>query len=76
MKLLIEREGMTVTREEILERVWGYHVFPSTRTVDNFILRLRKYFEDSPGTPKYLHSVRGLGYRFTSKPTARASEES
>jgi len=68
MKILIEHEGEVVNREEILERVWGYNVYPSTRTVDNFILRLRKYFEDSPGNPRYIHSVRGLGYRFTSEP--------
>jgi len=64
MKLLIEREGEVISRDEILDQVWGYHVFPSTRTVDNFILRLRKYFERNPKKPRYLHSVRGLGYRF------------
>jgi DNA-binding response OmpR family regulator len=64
MKLLIEKEGETVSREEILEKVWGYHVFPSNRTVDNFMVRLRKYFENDPSEPKYLQSVRGTGYRF------------
>lgn len=64
MKLLIEREGETVSREEILEKVWGYHVFPSNRTVDNFMVRLRKHFENDPSEPKYLQSVRGTGYRF------------
>lgn len=67
MKLLVEREGQVVSRDEILNKVWGYDVFPSTRTVDNFILRLRKYFEAEPKNPKYIHSVRGLGYKFTSK---------
>lgn len=66
LKLLIEREGEVVSRDEILDQVWGYAVFPSARTVDNFILRLRKLFEDEPSAPKYIHSVRGLGYRFTS----------
>lgn len=66
LKLLIEKEGEVVSRDEILDQVWGYAVFPSARTVDNFILRLRKLFEDEPSTPKYIHSVRGLGYRFTS----------
>lgn len=72
MKLLIEKEGETVSREEILEKVWGYDVFPSNRTVDNFMVRLRKYFEDDPSKPRYLQSVRGTGYRFTSKDEGRA----
>jgi len=65
MKLLVEHEGEVVNRSEILDKVWGYHVFPSHRTVDNFILRLRKFFEPDPKTPKYIHSVRGLGYKFS-----------
>ncbi len=65
MKLLVENEGQVVSRDMILDRVWGYHLFPSTRTVDNFVLRLRKYFEKEPGSPRYILSVRGLGYRFT-----------
>jgi len=65
MKLLIERQGDVVTRDEILDRVWGYDDFPSSRTVDNFILKLRKYFESEPSLPKHIHSVRGQGYRFT-----------
>jgi len=67
LKLLIEREGETVSRDEILEKVWGYHLFPTNRTVDNFLVRLRKIFELNPGQPKYFHSVRGEGYRFTSE---------
>jgi two-component system, OmpR family, alkaline phosphatase synthesis response regulator PhoP len=67
MKLLIERENAVVSRDEILDKVWGYNVFPSHRTVDNFIMRLRKYFEKEPRKPKFIHSVRGLGYKFTSK---------
>jgi two-component system alkaline phosphatase synthesis response regulator PhoP len=66
LKLLIEREGETVSRDEILEKVWGYHLFPTNRTVDNFMVRLRKIFEANPSDPKYFHSVRGEGYRFTS----------
>ncbi|MBM4302882.1 MAG: response regulator transcription factor [Deltaproteobacteria bacterium] len=66
MKLLVEKENQVVTRDEILDRVWGYDVFPSSRTVDNFIVRLRKYF-DNPGAPKYFHSIRGAGYKFTKK---------
>ncbi len=65
MKLLIENEGRVVSRDVVLDRVWGYHLFPSTRTVDNFVLRLRKYFEKEAGKPEHILSVRGLGYRFT-----------
>jgi two-component system alkaline phosphatase synthesis response regulator PhoP len=65
MKLLIQKEGQVVARDEILDKVWGYDVFPSSRTVDNFIVRLRKYFEEEPSQPKHIHSVRGLGYKFT-----------
>jgi two-component system alkaline phosphatase synthesis response regulator PhoP len=62
---LAERTGEIVTREEILDRVWGYEVFPSTRTIDNFIVRIRKRFERNPEVPLHFHTVRGVGYRFT-----------
>jgi len=65
MKLLIQNDGEVVSRETILSRVWGYDVYPTTRTIDNFIARLRKYFETDPGNPKYIHSIRGVGYKFT-----------
>lgn len=65
LKLLIEREGEVVSREDILRFVWGYDIYPSTRTVDNFIATFRKYFEVNPRQPRYFHSVRGVGYRFT-----------
>jgi len=65
MKLLIERKNQVVSREEILERVWGYRFSTSSRTIDNFIVRLRRYFEDDPKSPKFIHSIRGVGYRFT-----------
>jgi len=65
IRLLVEREGEVVSREEILQKVWGYNVFPTTRTVDNFIVGFRKYFEPDPREPKYFHSIRGVGYRFT-----------
>jgi two-component system alkaline phosphatase synthesis response regulator PhoP len=65
LKLLIEREGEAVSREHILETVWGYDIYPSTRTIDNFMLSLRKQFEVNPKEPKYFHSVRGVGYKFT-----------
>jgi two-component system alkaline phosphatase synthesis response regulator PhoP len=64
MKLLVERRNQVVSREEILERVWGYRFSTSSRTIDNFIVRLRRYFEADPKDPQYIHSVRGVGYRF------------
>jgi two-component system alkaline phosphatase synthesis response regulator PhoP len=66
LKLLIQQKDKVVSREEILETVWGYNVFPSTRTIDNYILAFRKYFEEDPRNPKYFHSVRGVGYKFSS----------
>jgi two-component system alkaline phosphatase synthesis response regulator PhoP len=65
LKCLSDREGEIVSREEILETVWGYEAFPSTRTIDNFIVRLRKRFEREPERPLHLHTARGVGYRFT-----------
>ncbi len=65
LKLLIERKNEVVSREEILETVWGYDVYPSTRTIDNYILAFRKYFEKTPKAPEFFHSVRGVGYKFT-----------
>ncbi len=64
LKLLIERKGQVVSRQQILQYVWGYDVYPSTRTIDNFILSFRKYFESDPRKPVHFHSVRGVGYRF------------
>ncbi|MDQ3101247.1 MAG: response regulator transcription factor [Bacteroidota bacterium] len=66
LRLLVEREGEVVSREEILQKVWGYNVFPTTRTVDNFIVGFRKYFELDPRAPRHFHSIRGVGYKFTS----------
>ncbi len=65
LKLLIERKGEVVSRNLILQNVWGYDVFPTTRTIDNFILNFRKYFETNHKEPIYFHSVRGIGYKFT-----------
>jgi two-component system alkaline phosphatase synthesis response regulator PhoP len=65
LKLLIENKGNVVTREHILQVVWGYNVYPTTRTIDNFILNFRKYFEEDSRNPRHFHSVRGVGYKFT-----------
>ncbi len=64
LKMLIERKNEVVSRKEILQNVWGYDVYPSTRTIDNFILNFRKYFEVDPRHPEFFHSVRGVGYKF------------
>lgn len=64
LKLLIEHKNTVVTREKILQLVWGYQVFPTTRTIDNFILNFRKYFELDPKHPKHFISMRGVGYKF------------
>lgn len=65
LKLLIEYKNEVVSREHILQAVWGYNVYPTTRTIDNFILSFRKYFEKDTRNPKHFHSVRGVGYKFT-----------
>jgi two-component system alkaline phosphatase synthesis response regulator PhoP len=70
MKLLrhfIENEGSVVSRAQLLEDVWGMSSSPTTRTIDNFIVRLRKYFEVDPAEPRHFLSVRGAGYRFVAK---------
>lgn len=64
LKLLVERKDEVVSRQQILQAVWGYDVYPSTRTIDNFILAFRKYFETDPKNPVFFKSVRGVGYRF------------
>jgi two-component system alkaline phosphatase synthesis response regulator PhoP len=65
LRLLIDRRNSVVSREQILESVWGYDVYPSTRTIDNYILAFRKYFEENPKSPKYFISIRGIGYKFS-----------
>ncbi len=64
LKLLIENKNEVVPREKILQAVWGYNVYPTTRTIDNFILNFRKYFEEDSRNPQYFHSVRGVGYKY------------
>ncbi|MGB3548957.1 MAG: response regulator transcription factor [Saprospiraceae bacterium] len=67
LKLLIDRKGEVVSRRQILQSVWGYDVYPSTRTIDNFILSFRKYFEEDPKNPTHFLSVRGVGYKFVNE---------
>jgi len=65
LKLLSDRENEVVSRNEILEKVWGYDVFPSTRTIDNYILAFRKQFEKDPKNPTFFFSIRGVGYKMS-----------
>lgn len=65
LKLFNEKRGMVVSREEILDNLWGSDQFPTARTIDNYILAFRKLFEIDPKNPQYFHSIRGVGYKFT-----------
>jgi two-component system alkaline phosphatase synthesis response regulator PhoP len=65
LKALAERPGTVVTREELLDKVWGNELFPSTRMLETLVVRLRKRFERDPEAPLFIHTVRGVGYRFT-----------
>src|SRR4029078_709303 len=68
LRYLVQHEGSPVRRKEILEKVWGVHEDTDTRASDNFIVRLRRYIETEPSNPRHLQTVRGVGYRFVSKP--------
>ena len=65
LKLLVEKKNQVVSRDEILEKVWATDDLPTSRTIDNYILSFRKYFESNPREPKYFHSIRGVGYKFS-----------
>ena len=67
LRFLIDNEGQTVSRKTILEDVWNLQEDTDTRAIDNFIVRLRKYLEDEPNNPKYVRTVRGVGYKFVSE---------
>ncbi|HJV35552.1 response regulator transcription factor [Geomonas sp.] len=67
LSLFFQREGEAIPRATILETVWGYATDAETRTLDNFIVRLRKYFEPEPSRPMFFQTVRGVGYRFSRK---------
>lgn len=66
LEYMIRHEGKAIHRHDLLNEVWGYEAMPTTRTVDNFILDLRKKLEEDPSKPKHILSVRGVGYRFNS----------
>jgi two-component system OmpR family response regulator len=75
LKYLIEHEGTVASRSDLLRRVWGMARAPATRTVDTFMLNLRKYFEADPSRPVHFLSVRGMGYRFVRNHTASAAQQ-
>ncbi|MFT6982859.1 MAG: two-component system alkaline phosphatase synthesis response regulator PhoP [Crocinitomicaceae bacterium] len=64
LQLFYSKAGEVISRSEILDKVWGKDQFPTTRTIDNFILHFRKVFETNPKEPNHFHSVRGVGYKF------------
>jgi DNA-binding response OmpR family regulator len=70
LRHLIRNSGNVVSRKSILEEVWGLHEDTDTRAIDNFVVRLRRYIEDDPGTPRHLLTVRGVGYRFVPEAAA------
>ncbi len=70
LRYLIEHEGVVVSRAELLKNVWGMERAPATRTVDTFMLNLRRAFEENPSKPQHFLSIRGAGYRFVSEPEA------
>ncbi len=64
LRLLARHRGEIVTRDRLLEEVWGYETYPTTRTVDNHILRLRQKLEEDPSNPRFILSIYGEGYKF------------
>jgi DNA-binding response OmpR family regulator len=68
LRHLVQNDGKIVSRKQILEEVWGLHEDTDTRAIDNFIVRLRRYIEDDPGSPRHLLTVRGVGYKFLAHP--------
>ena len=64
LKFFIENSGRTVSRDELLDKVWGYEIYPTSRTVDNHIVKLRKKIESDPIHPKHIITVYGIGYKY------------
>jgi two-component system alkaline phosphatase synthesis response regulator PhoP len=65
LKLFNAKEGQVISRDEILDVIWGKELYPTSRTIDNYILLFRKIFEKNPKEPVYFHSIRAVGYKFT-----------
>ena len=70
LEYFAQREGLVITRDQLLDEVWGYDNFPTTRTIDNFIANLRKKIEDNPAEPKHLVTLFGSGYKFIKEPNS------
>jgi DNA-binding response OmpR family regulator len=68
LRYLVKHEDRVVSRQKLLEDVWGMREDTDTRAIDNFIVRLRRYIEDDPSSPNHLLTVRGVGYRFVAEP--------
>lgn len=75
LRFFVQKEGQVLSRSDLLDNVWGVDSSPSTRTVDNFIVRLRRYFEPDPADPRHFLSVRGVGYRFLAEPSPSDHED-
>jgi DNA-binding response OmpR family regulator len=73
LRFLIQHEGKPVSRKQMIEQIWGLREDTDTRPIDNFIVRLRRYMEDDPTSPKHLLTVRGVGYQFVAIPAKRGS---
>ena len=69
LRYLVTHAGQPVSRGALLENVWGLHEETDTRAIDNFIVRLRRYLEDKPDAPRFLQTVRGVGYKFVPEGT-------
>jgi DNA-binding response OmpR family regulator len=74
-RCLINNSGRPVSRKQLLQEVWNLHEDTDTRAIDNFIVRLRRYIENEPGKPRYLLTVRGIGYRFVPSPATKRPKE-
>ncbi|MBN1482071.1 DNA-binding response regulator [candidate division KSB1 bacterium] len=64
LKFFMQNKNRTVSRDELLDKVWGYEIYPTSRTVDNHIVKLRKKIEDDPERPKHILTVYGIGYKY------------
>ena len=75
LRLLMERPGQVVSRTDILDKVWGEDAYPTSRTVDNFIVRIRRVMELDPHHPRWVHTIRSVGYQFDPEGKQRKGEE-
>jgi DNA-binding response OmpR family regulator len=75
LKFLAASPGRVFSREELLNHVWGYDNYPTTRTVDNHILRLRQKLESDPAHPRHFLTVHGTGYKFSPAPAPVSEKE-